>query len=189
MKTIGKFISALVLMAVCSSLIVLAQDFEALGKEVVNELVARQFDKVELQFDEQMKAALPITKLPEVWDSILAQAGPFKSIFASRAMERQGLHAAIVTCEFERAMLDAKIFMDAHGTVKGLFFEPASSSPGGPAELEEWKTPSYAKADAFHERSTTIISGRWELPGVLTLPNSKTGVPALVLIQGSGPQD
>src|SRR5271165_4672362 len=108
MKTICKFVPALVLMAICSAWTVLAQDFEALGKEVVNELVARQFDKVELQFDEQMKAALPITKLPEVWDSILAQAGPFKSIVSSRVMEKQGLHAAIVTCEFERAMLDTK---------------------------------------------------------------------------------
>ena len=189
MKTILKIIPALVLMAICSSLMVPAQDFEAIGKEVVNELVARQFDKVELQFDEQMKAALPISKLPEVWDSILAQAGPFKSIVSSRATERQGLHAAIVTCEFERAMLDAKVFMDAQGRVKGLFFEPASSSPGGPSGSEEWKTPSYAKPDTFHERDTKIISGRWEMPGVLTLPNSKTGVPAVVMVQGSGPQD
>ena len=54
-----------------------AQDFEAIGKELINQLVARQFDKVEAQFDDQMKAALPPSKLPEVWDSLLAQAGPF----------------------------------------------------------------------------------------------------------------
>src|SRR5271165_3302323 len=189
MKKICRIIPALILMALCSSLDVLAQDFEALGKEVVNELVARQFDKVELQFDEQMKAALPITKLPEVWDSILAQAGPFKSIVSSRVMEKQGLHAAIVTCEFERAMLDAKIFMDAQGQVKGLFFEPASNATGGPTGAAQWAVPSYAKPDSFHERDTMIISGRWELPGVLTLPNTKTMVPAVVLVQGSGPQD
>ena len=89
--------------------------------------MARQFDKVEAQFDDQMKAALPVTKLPEVWDSLLAQAGPFKSIASVQVTEKQGLHAAFVTCEFERATLDAKIFMDAQGQVKGLFFEPASA--------------------------------------------------------------
>ncbi len=176
-------------MAIGSSFKVQAQDFEALGKGLVNQLVARQFDQVELQFDEQMKAALPIIKLPEVWDSLLAQAGPFKSIVSTRVTERQGLHAAIVTCEFERATLDAKVFMDAQGKVKGLFFEPASNSPGGASEAAEWKAPAYAKPDAFHERELTLISGRWELPGTLTLPNIKATVPAVVLVQGSGPQD
>jgi dienelactone hydrolase len=135
-----------------------------------------------------MKAALPVSKIPEVWDSLLAQAGAFKSITSTRVTERQGLHAAIVTCEFERAMLDAKIYMDAQGQVKGLFFEPASNAPGAPAAAE-WTAPSYAKPDTFHERDTTILSGRWELPGSLILPNTKTSVPAVVLIQGSGPQD
>ncbi len=188
MKNILNIASLVVLIAICSVDTIHAQDFEAIGKEVVNELVARQFDKLELQFDEQMKTALPITKLPEVWDSILAQAGPFKSIVASRATERQGLHAAIVTCEFERATLDAKIFMDAQGQVKGLFFEPASA-PGQANEATEWKPPSYSKPDAFHERELTLISGRWELPATLTMPNTKLTVPAVVLIQGSGPQD
>jgi len=166
-----------------------AQDFEAIGKELINQLVARQFDKVEAQFDEQMKAALPASKLPEVWDSIIAQTGSFKSIVATKSMEKQGLAAVIITCEFERATLDAKAYMDSRGMVKGLFFEPTSSSAEAVANAAEWKAPSYARPDAFHERDTTIISGRWELPGVLTLPNAKYAVPAVVLVQGSGPHD
>jgi dienelactone hydrolase len=166
-----------------------AQDFEAIGKGIVNHLVARQFDQVESQFDAQMKAALPASKIPEVWDSLQGQAGAFKSIVSSRVTERQGLHAAIVTCEFEHATLDAKIYMDAQGQVKGLFFEPASSAPGGAPATAEWTAPSYAKPDTFHERDTTVITGRWELPGSLILPNSKSSVPAVVLIQGSGPHD
>jgi dienelactone hydrolase len=166
-----------------------AQDFEAIGRDLVNQLAARQFDKVEAQFDDQMKAALPVSKLPEVWDSILAQTGPFKSIVATKSMEKQGLAAIIITCEFERATLDAKVYMDSRGMVKGLFFEPTSSSPEGMANAAEWKPPAYAKPDTFHERDTTIISGRWELPGILTLPNAKYAVPAVVLVQGSGPHD
>jgi len=189
MKTVCKVIPAILLLAICVAPVVQAQDFEAIGKGIVTQLAARQFDQVEPQFDVQMRAALPVSKLPEVWDSLLAQVGPFKSILASRISEKQGLHAAIITCDFERAKLDAKIFMDAQGQVKGLFFEPASSTPGGPTGAAEWKAPSYAKPDAFHERELTLISGRWELPGILSLPNTKTAVPAIVLVQGSGPQD
>ena len=156
---------------------------------MINQLVARQFDQVEAQCDPQMKAALPASKIPEVWDSLLGQAGAFKSIVSTRVTERQGLHAAIVTCEFEHATLDAKVYMDAQGQVKGLFFEPASGAPGAASAPAEWTAPSYAKPDAFHERDTTVISGRWELPGSLILPDTKTTVPAVVLIQGSGPHD
>lgn len=189
MKKFIKLVPAFILITICSPTNLQAQDFEALGKGIITQLVARQFDQVEAQFDAQMKAALPVSKLPEVWDSLLGQAGAFKNISASRVTERQGLHAAIVTCEFERATLDAKIFMDAQGQVKGLFFEPASTTPGGPAAAAEWKAPGYAKPDAFHERELTLVSGRWELPAILTLPNTKTTVPAVVLVQGSGPQD
>src|SRR5208337_1593714 len=189
MKTVLKPAILLVLLFACCVLRAQTVDFDAIGKGLVNQLVARQFDKVESQFDDQMEAALPVAKLPEVWDSLLAQVGPFKSIAASKVMEKQGLAAAIITCQFERASLDAKIYMDAQGRVKGLFFEPASgSADAAPAEAE-WQPPSYAKPDKFHERDTTIISGRWQLPGVLTLPNIKSAVPAVVLVQGSGPHD
>jgi len=189
MKLITKVEFALLAVMLLAAVCAQAQDFEALGKGLITQLAARQFDQVEARFDEQMKAALPVAKLPEVWDSLLAQTGPFKGIVGTRVSEKQGLHAVFVTCEFERAALDAKIYMDAQGQVKGLFFEPASTQPGGAPAAAEWKAPPYAKPEAFHERQTTILSGRWELPGVLTLPNTKTAVPAVVLVHGSGPQD
>ena len=189
MKTLYKLVPVLMFLAICSSIVVQAQDFESIGKALVNELAARQFDQVEPQFDEQMKAALPLSKLPEIWDSILAQTGPFKSIVSTKVTEKQGLHAAFVTCEFERATLDARIFMDAQGQVKGLFFEPASTLPAGRPAPRSGQSRATRSRIRFIERDTTIVSGPWELPGVLTLPNTKTMVPAVVLVQGSGPQD
>jgi uncharacterized protein len=188
MNAIFEFAFVLLLTTTFASPPAHAQDFEAIGKGLVNQLVARQFDKVEAQFDDQMKAALPLAKLPEVWDSLLSQVGPFKGIVSTKVGAQQGLNAAILTCEFERGLLDAKIFMDAQGKVKGLFFEPSSSSAGS-SDAAGWKMPPYAKPDNFQERETTLVSGRWELPGVLTLPNAKFAVPAVVLVQGSGPQD
>lgn len=189
MKTFSKFAFILSIAAIFVAPQVQAQDFEAIGKGLVNQLVARQFDKVESQFDDQMRAGLPVSKLAETWDSVLAQVGAFKSIVSTRVSEKQGLHATFVTCEFERAALEAQMFMDAQGKVKGLFFGPASSAPGSPSGEAEWKAPAYTKPDGFHERETTIVSGRWELPGVLTLPNTKTAVPVVVLVHGSGARD
>ena len=189
MKAVPKLLVVLALITLIPRLFAEGPDFESAARALVTQLVARQFDKVEAQFDEQMKAALPVAKLPEIWDSLLAQAGQFKSIASVKVMEKQGLHAAFVTCEFQNATLDAKVFMDDQGRVKGLFFEPTSAAGNQASAGAEWKTPSYVNTDLFHDRDTNIISGRWELPGVLTLPNTKTMVPAVILVHGSGPQD
>jgi len=188
MSWLPKFLIALTL--VVASGLAYGQDYASIGNSLLTQLAARQFDNVEAQFDDQMKAALPLAKLPQVWDSLLAQAGPFKRIASTKVGEKQGLHAAIVTCEFERATLDAKIFMDASGSVKGLFFEPSSSADSSQSTpAAEWQAASYVKTDSFQDRDTTIVSGRWELPAVLTVPNSKGTVPAIILVHGSGPQD
>ena len=189
MKAVPKLLIALALISLVPRSFADNPDFEAIGRGLVTQLAARQFDKVEAQFDDQMKAALPVAKLPEIWDSLLAQAGPFKSIASVKVMEKQGLHAALVTCEFQNATLDAKVFMDDQGRVKGLFFEPTSAAGNQSGAASEWKTPAYVNTELFHDRDTNIISGRWELPGVLTLPNTKTAVPAVILVHGSGPQD
>ena len=189
MKTVAKLLVALAFLSLVPQSFAETTDFEATGRGLVTQLAARQFDKVEAQFDDQMKAALPVAKLPEIWDSLLSQAGPFKSIASVKVMEKQGLHAAFVTCEFQNATLDAKVFMDNQGRVKGLFFEPTSAAANQSAAASEWKTPPYVNTNLFHDRDTNIISGRWELPGVLTLPNTKTIVPAVILVHGSGPQD
>ena len=38
-------------------------------------------------------------------------------------------------------------------------------------------------------RHLTVVNGKFELPGTLTLPNGKGPFPAIVLVQGSGPND
>src|ERR1035438_2492705 len=94
MKTLCKVVPVLILMAVFSTPRSQAQDFEAIGKGIVTQLVARKFDQVEALFDPQMKAALPVSKLPEVWDAILAQVGPLKNITATRVTEKQEIGRA-----------------------------------------------------------------------------------------------
>jgi hypothetical protein len=159
-----------------------AQDFEALGKGLVQNLSARQFDKVVARFDERVAAALPSAKLMATWDGLLSQVGAFRRIAGTRAEEQQGYHVVYVTCEFEKTALDAKFAFDSAGRVAGMFFVPTRPKI-------EWAPPDYARPDSFHERQVTVGSGRWQLPGTLSLPNGPGPFPAVALVQGSGPHD
>lgn len=158
------------------------QDFEAVGKALAHELSSRQFDKVVARFDEGMKSAMPAAKLSTVWDELVGRVGAFRAIGATRTEEPRAYHFVFVTCEFERETLDLKIVFTSSGRVAGMFFVPSQSKV-------PWAAPDYAKPSAFHERQVTLGSGRWQLPGTLSVPNGAGPFPVVVLVHGSGPHD
>jgi hypothetical protein len=159
-----------------------AQDFEALAKDVAQELAARQYDKVEARFDAAMASALPLAKLQSLWDGVLGQAGPFKAVTNTAVVEDQGYHVVTSTCSFEKGSINLRLAFDKDGKIASLFLAPAAAA-------EPWNPPDYAKPNAFHEQSVTVTTGPWQLPGTLTVPNGAGPFPAIVLVQGSAPHD
>jgi hypothetical protein len=157
-----------------------AQDFEALAKDVAQELAARQYDKVEARFDATMASAMPLEKLQSFWDATVSQTGPFKAVTSTTLVERQGYHVVTLTCAFEKSSLNLRLAFDKDSKIAGLFLLPVAAP---------WNAPDYANPSAFHEQSVTITTGPWQLPGTLTEPNGAGPYPAVVLVQGSGPHD
>jgi hypothetical protein len=158
------------------------EDLEAVGRTLVQHMAAREFEKMVAQFDETMGKAMPAPKLAEVWDTVQKQAGAFQKITGTRLDTVRGYRRVIVTCAFAQMNLDVLIVLAADGRVAGLFFAPSQPK-------EEWKAPTYADQNAFAERGVTIGSGKWQLPGTLTLPKGRGPFAAVVLVHGSGPHD
>jgi dienelactone hydrolase len=157
-----------------------AQDFEALAKDVAQELAGRQYDKVEAQFDATMASAMPLEKLRSVWEATAAQVGALKTVKGAKSVEMQGYHVVTLTCDFEKAPLNLRLAFDKDGKVAGFFFVPPEAA---------WNPPDYANPSAFHEEHVTIGAEPWQLPGTLTEPVGAGPYPAVVLVQGSGPND
>jgi len=88
-----------------------------------------------------------------------------------------------MTCKFQNVVLDAHVTFDPDGKIAGLNFRPHQE----PAP--DWIPPAYAKPDSFSEQPLTIVNGKFELPGTLTIPKGDGPFPAIVLVQGSGPHD
>jgi uncharacterized protein len=154
------------------------------GARFVELLVGGDFAAADARFDARMKGALPEDKLRDVWQTLQTQAGPFKARRQIRVEQQRGYDVVFVTCQFERATLDAKVVFDAERRIAGLFFVPSRPAAGS------FSPPPYARADAYRERDLTVGGGEWSLPGTLTLPvGVQTPVPAVVLVHGSGPND
>lgn len=148
----------------------------------VDTLVDSRFEEAAAEFDERMTDAMPPAKLQQVWSSLVGQAGAFQERVVSRTEKAGGFQMGIVTCRFERAVLDVKVVYNADGRVGGLWFAPG--------HLPEDEAPPYVQKGAFDEVATEV-SGAEEppLPGTLSLPNTGALVAAVVLVHGSGPHD
>jgi hypothetical protein len=97
---------------------------ETLAKDLVISLASGDYKKAVENFDGTMKNALPAEKLQEVWNSLIAQSGPFVEQLGTRREKILLYDVIFVTCKFENAVLDAKVVFDGNKQIAGLFFVP-----------------------------------------------------------------
>jgi len=157
-------------------------DLEALGSAFVERLAAEDFEAAVASFDDVMRTALPAAKLRQTWTSLIAQTGPFQKQLGVRTEKVGVFDVVFVTCEFAKARLDVKVVFNRETQITGLWFVPSRSAAA-------YEPAAYVKRDAFHEEDVTVGSGRWALPGTLSMPIGAGPFPAVVLVHGSGPHD
>lgn len=153
------------------------------AREFLSAMEKGDFQLAVRDFDPTMLKLSGPEKLEPMWTKQLpAQVGAFKQQGPARREQLQGYEIVLVTCSFEKTMLDARVVFDKAGKIAGLQFVP----PAPPAKYEP---PAYADPSKFDETDVTAGSGEWALPGTLTMPKGGGPVPGLVLVHGSGPND
>ena len=149
----------------------------------IDALARGDFQAAARDFDETMRKVSGPEKLAEFWKQIPSQFSPFKRRTASRRDSSGDYEIVLVTCEFEKRTLDARVVFDKAGRIAGFQFIP--SLP--PARYEP---PLYADSSRFVEIDQTVGKGTLSLPATLTMPRGGgSRWPALVLVHGSGPND
>jgi len=133
-------------------------------------------------FDETMTKVSGPDKLAAFWKEVPARMGAFRRQTAARRERLEPYDIVLVTCEFEKVTLDARVVFDKEGRIAGLQFVPSLPTA-------EYKPPAYADPASFDEIEVTVGSPGWPLPATLTLPGGAGPFPALVLVHGSGPND
>jgi uncharacterized protein len=157
-------------------------DQETAARAFVTALVKEDFAAATKNFDATMRNAMPADKLRATWKLIIGQVGAFKEQRTARSEKLENYHLVFVTCEFEKATLEAKVVFNVDKRIAGLFFVP-------PNRTMNYQAPAYVRRDAFQETDVKIGAGGWQLPGTLSLPIGDGPFPAVVLVHGSGPHD
>jgi len=159
-------------------------DATAHARAVLSSIAAGEFAKVEADFTNEMRAALPSGRLAAMWTALQGQAGTYKSCGPDPRVVKIGDKEMVITaCAFERATIDIQFAFDSSGRISGMVFRPAANT------ASTYSPPPYATPSAYTETETTIGSKESLLPGTLTLPAGARPVAAVVLVHGSGPGD
>jgi dienelactone hydrolase len=148
---------------------------------LVDALVKGDYDAAGKDFDDVMRKALPPDKRKELWEELVKQVGTFQKRTGTRIEKVKKYDVVIVTCQFQKMALDARVVFNAEKQVTGLNFRLAQS--------HDFKPPPYARPESYREREVVVGSGDWALPGTLTLPKGDGPFAAAVLVHGSGPHD
>ena len=153
-----------------------------LARTTVDRLVKGEYAAVAATFDEKVRALLNEDRLRAAWESVVAQAGAFRSVGEAQVGTKGDFTIVVFPAAFERASANIQIVVNPAGQIAGL-----NIRPGAPAEA--FTDASYVDRTKFTEREVTIDAGGWPLPGTLALPNGNGPFPAVVLVHGSGPSD
>lgn len=155
---------------------------EARARAIIASLNAGEFAKIEAQYDEQLALALPPGALAKSWAASAAQLGPFESVTGVQVQQVATSQVAIATCAFQNYIVTLRIVFTDKGRISNLVSTGATTRA-------KWMPPDYADESTFVWRAVTVKTGRWEMPGILTVPKAAGQHPAVVLVHGSGPQD
>lgn len=111
---------------------------EPAARSFVELLEKGEFDKATKEFDATMLKVLPSAELKKTWEKVVGQAGAFQKQVGSRQEKAGENDRVVVTCEFAKTKLDARVVFDKTGKITGLFFGPVQKpTPRGVEEIWE----------------------------------------------------
>jgi dienelactone hydrolase len=134
------------------------------------------FKEATSHFSAKMKALSP-AGLKGSWNQVYASQGGLRSwkIFERRDLPKGGDEVR-VQLRFSRSTANSIIVVTSQtGEIKLILFKPPATAPP------------YSDQARFHFEDVAV--GAYKLPGTLTIPKGKGPFPAVVLIEGSGPND
>lgn len=148
----------------------------------IDALASGDFEAAASDFDETMLRLSGPDKLAAFWKEAPSRLSPFRRRTASRREKLGAYDIVLVTCEFEKTRLDARVVFDARGRIAGFQFVP-------PAPPPDDRPAAYVRMGSFLESELVVGGPGMPLPATLTVPRGDGPFAAVVLVHGSGPND
>jgi uncharacterized protein len=153
---------------------------ETSAKSFMKLLYDGNFTDATAMFDAAVKKEMSADTLKSTWNGLAPRLGTYNGTMTVQSTAYQESYIVGATSGYEFYNLYTNITFDADGAIGGLHFYTA---------VNETFTPTTYTQGNIKEIHFDLVSGKYKLPAILTLPVGKTNVPAVVLVSGSGSND
>lgn len=126
---------------------------------------------------ESIKDKITAAQMGGLWNQLTKQVGAYTSKSDWTDDQIQGQTVYFCTLKFANLSLRCNTSVDSNNRIDGITFAPA------PIEAKK------VENDKIQETSIKVVTGKYEMPGVLCMPTGKKNVPLVILASGSGPND
>jgi dienelactone hydrolase len=165
-----------------SAIILPAQTTTELSVSLIGKLQRAQYDSCQTMFDTIVSNKINADMMRQIWESMPRYMGEYQSYGDIRTEKKDSTEMVWVRCAFAKTKMDLQLTFNQHQKIIGIFFLP-------PKNTASYNSPEYSKPHKFYESKVVLKSGKYELPGVLCIPNNVKNPPVAILLAGSGPND
>lgn len=180
-----------VLMIFCARVLVSVAEAEPLSgrqerlrvaRSFIDAMAAGKYKIAVADFDETMTQAVSPERLAAIWEGLQRQFGPFVEFKRPSTGSVAGYETVYIETDFQRGQRRLRVVFNEANRIAGFFHELV------PVRYEKSPAP-YDKPGNYTERDVEFGDPAWRVKGKLTLPRTRSAVPAVVLVHGSGPHD
>ena len=150
-------------------------DIKTAALEVINKLVATEYEAVRADFNDQLKASFPVESLGQIWTSVVQTLGSYQGHDEPRTKQFQGNDVVTVKCRMERGAVDLQIVYDKNGKIGGIWtLPPEGANPKRSAqELEKLKRTAQDCLDKLINRDFENVGSNFNHQARLSLPPAR----------------
>ncbi len=159
-----------------------AQTNTDLSLSLLGKLQRAQYDSCQTMFDTVVSNKINAGMMQQIWESMPRFMGEYQSYGEVRTENRDSTESVFVRCNFAKTKMDLQLTFNRQQKIIGIFFLP-------PKNTSTYNAPEYSKSNKFYESKIMVKSGKYELPGLLCIPNNVKHPPVAILLAGSGPND
>jgi len=166
----------------CLPLSLYAGEGETKAQELLDFFMTGQGDSIYVRFNANLKENLNASMFNGAFSMLEKQIGTFRKRGEWQEDLTSGITIHYCDLQFENAALRFITAFDTDGKVNTIRLAPV---PAAPVAVEQVKVDE----KTMDEQAIEVSSGKYRLPGILTLPKGKQDVPIVILVHGSGPND
>jgi dienelactone hydrolase len=177
-------IGFLLLLTLASLVAIGQKDDKQLSLDFTGCLKNKQYHQAYIMADSTLMRHLSEEKFSATFAGVNKQLGGLDTYSFEKETSSSGKTLIVVLCNFHNATVGLQITFDAAQKICGVFIVPAEK-----ADAPKYSPPSYDSSKCYKEHEINVVTGKYKMPGILTIPHNVKNPPVIILVHGSGPND